>query len=252
MKKLIVLALLACFGSAALAGGGVVAIGASQDNSLYEDNAGGLSNGAGEYLFTGVTALDSIRRGLIQFDIAGNVPAGATIDNVTLTLAMSMTIAGAEDVGLHRVEQAWGESTSDAPGEEGIGGTAERGDATWVHAILGTSLWNTLGGDFDPAPSAVTSVDQAGAYDWTGMHADVQAWLDDPSSNFGWVIVGNESTQITAKRFNSRENGSEATRPVLVIEYSAAPAVPAVGPWGVAAAALALLGAGTFAIRRRN
>ena len=56
-----------------------VSVVASQDNSLYEDSQGVLSNGAGDYLFAGRTkqsAGRSLRRALVQFDIAGAVPPG--------------------------------------------------------------------------------------------------------------------------------------------------------------------------------
>ena len=52
------------------------------------------------------------------------------------------------------------------------------------------------------------------------MVADVQGWLDDASTNFGWIIIGNESTNKTTKRFDSRENPSEGNRPTLAIEYT--------------------------------
>ena len=51
------------------------------------------------------------------------------------------------------------------------------------------------------------------------MIADVQGWLDDPETNFGWIVLGNEADSPTAKRFHSRENPEEEYRPTLVIEY---------------------------------
>ena len=38
------------------------------------------------------------------------------------------------------------------------------------------------------------------------MIADVQSWLDNPSTNFGWTILGDESKGQTAKRVNSSES----------------------------------------------
>ena len=37
------------------------------------------------------------------------------------------------------------------------------------------------------------------------MLADVQKWLDDPSSNFGWLLLGDETKSRTTKRFDSSE-----------------------------------------------
>jgi hypothetical protein len=51
------------------------------------------------------------------------------------------------------------------------------------------------------------------------MAADVTEWLNQPDSNFGWILIGDESTMPTAKRFASRENPTESDRPVLTITY---------------------------------
>ena len=52
------------------------------------------------------------------------------------------------------------------------------------------------------------------------MLADVQGWLDDPSTNFGWLLLGNESGTRTTKRFDSKDNPTEANRPALTIEFT--------------------------------
>lgn len=54
------------------------------------------------------------------------------------------------------------------------------------------------------------------------MIADVQAWLDNPASNFGWLVLGDETGIATAKRFDTRESASP---PVLTIAYIAGPRV---------------------------
>ena len=58
-------------------------------------------------------------------------------------------------------------------------------------------------------------------YTWSTpqMVNDVQAWLDNSSSNFGWIILGDENKASTAKRFNSRENSNAERRPFLTINY---------------------------------
>jgi len=48
------------------------------------------------------------------------------------------------------------------------------------------------------------------------MRVDVQSWLDDPASNFGWLVFGDESQILTAKRFDTRESASP---PLLTIIY---------------------------------
>ena len=227
---------------------------AVKDNTLYESPDGSLSNGAGTRMFAGVTAQPAFRRALIAFDVAGNLPPGATVTSVTLTLEQVMTIAGVEPVSLHRVDQDWGEGASFAPGAQGAGGPAAPGDATWVHTFYDTEMWTTLGGVFSPTPSATRDIGGFGSYSWTspGMVADVQVWLDNPASNFGWALLGNETSAVTAKTFSTREAASN--NPVLVIEYepSDGNSVPAVSSWGALALALVLLTLATVALRRRT
>lgn len=197
----------------------------TMDNTLYEDALGTLSNGSGQYFFAGTTASDLIRRGLLSFDVAGNVPAGATIDSVTLDLFMSRTSAGAQDVAVYSATAGWGEGTSDATGNEGGGAASTPGDATWIHTTYDTSFWATPGGDFVPVASATQSVAGVGSYSWTSsqLAADCQAWLDNPAQNFGLVLIGNEAVPLTAKRFDSRENPTIANWPTLTISYTPVP-----------------------------
>lgn len=199
----------------------------SQDNTLIQTSDGSLSNGAGSSLFAGRTsqpAAVSRRRAVIAFDVAGAVPAGSTIMNVTLRLTVSRTnvSAGTVPVALHFVTSDWGEGTSDASFlGGGSGAPSTPGDATWIHTFFDTEFWGTPGGDFDPTPSAVVPVGGNATYEWSteAMRQDAQAWLDDAASNFGWIVIGEESTSTTSKRFNSRENSATATRPMLIVEF---------------------------------
>lgn len=50
------------------------------------------------------------------------------------------------------------------------------------------------------------------------MVADVQGWLDNPASNFGWLVKGNEARPTTAKRFNSRQNKDPASSSLLIMD----------------------------------
>ena len=57
------------------------------------------------------------------------------------------------------------------------------------------SFGQTQGGDFSATVSASQSVGAIGQYTWSSaqMVADVQSWLDNPASNFGWLVLGDES-----------------------------------------------------------
>ncbi|GAB4112374.1 MAG: hypothetical protein Kow001_14120 [Acidobacteriota bacterium] len=195
----------------------------SKDNTLYQTSSGNLSNGAGDAFFagrTGPNAGSRIHRGVLAFDLS-QIPAGSTVTAVSLRLRMSRTNQNTvQNVSLHRLNRDWGEGTSNASGEEGSGAPATTGDATWLHNFFNTSLWTTPGGDFQAAASATTPVGAIGDYTWQsqGMINDVQGWVNDPASNFGWIVIGNEAVDHTAKRFNSRE--ASAARPVLSVTYT--------------------------------
>ena len=173
-------------------------------------------------MFTGRTGGGSTVRALVAFDVAGIVPAGATITAVLLSLNMSRVSApSARTVGLHRVLADWGEGVADAPGGEGGGAPASAGDATWLHTFFPGSFWSSPGGDFEGALSASIEVKGLGAYQWGStaqMVADVQMWLDNPSSNHGWMLMEEDNT-ADAQRFDTRENASEADRPRLTVTF---------------------------------
>jgi hypothetical protein len=199
-----------------------VSINPSRDNTLIQHSDGALSNGAGFQIFTGRVGLmggGRFRRGVIAFDVSGAVPAGATITGASLTMHLSLTNTGAHDVSLHPLLKDWGEGTSASGG--GAGASSTSGDATWIHTFYPTGFWDTPGGDFAPKPVATTNVSVPEFYTWSsaGLVASVQAWLDDPATNFGWAIIGDESFFQTAQGFDSRENSDSTERPVLTIEF---------------------------------
>ena len=228
-KTLLAVILTTALGCAGIrsASAAIIVINPSKDNTLYEyDPAeGDTSNALGLHFFAGVTGMGELRRGVLAFEIAGSIPAGSTITVVSLSRNMSRTpLETARTVELHTLLADWGEGTSHAPGEEGDGAPATPNDATWRHRFFDTMFWTNEGGDFSATVSASQSVGPIGQYTWSSaqMVADVQSWLDNPGSNFGWLVLGDESTNVTTKRFDSRESASP---PVLTIQYIPGPRV---------------------------
>ncbi len=201
-----------------------------KDNTLYENSSGSLSNGSGQFLFADQTNGGSGRRALLAFDLS-SVPANAQLTQVTLTLTVSKTISGAQTLTLHRVLANWGEGSSNAGDPGGKGATAATGDATWIHTFSNTSLWAAPGGDYSDTTSASQSVAGPGNYTWNSAQllADVQAWIASPAANFGWILLGDESANGTAKRFNSREFATASQRPKLTLEYTLPNTAPTAG-----------------------
>ena len=226
-----------------------------RDNTLYERAAGDLSNGAGPSLFfgrTGGNAGELLRRALIRFDLSA-IPPGSTITNVQLGLEVDLVppTATGFDASVHRVTADWGEGSSVAPGAGGGGTAAIAPDATWLHREFDTVFWATPGGDFVATPSGLAAVGAGTGpivFDSSpGLVADVQAWVDEPDQNFGWVILGEESNPQNARRVGSRENAAIA--PVLTIDFEPlilpeTRAVPTLGAWGLALLVLAVMAIG--------
>ena len=216
-----------------------VSLAPDRDNSIYQEAEN--SNGQGVYLFAGDTAFEAARRALLRFDVAGAVPAGATIDSASLRLTCTLSPLGIMDpnpFALHRLSADWGEAGSDAGEPGGVGTTPASGDATWLERFFGmSSPWSTAGGDFDAASSASAAVAACPTpitmvfASTAQMVADLQGWVDDPASNFGWILIGDEAEPQSARRFASRE-AAASVRPRLVIAYTLPPPTPGAVPDG--------------------
>lgn len=200
-----------------------VSIGSSKDNTLYDFPHGTISNGAGQHFFSGKTAGDVIRRGVIAFDLASYIPPCAVIQSASLRLHMSRAISGAAQIELRRLLEDWGEGASDALGEEGQGAQAEENDVTWDHTFYFSQFWSTSGGVFSNTNTASASVDGIGYYTWgsnSQMLSDVQNWVSGTQPNYGWLLLGDESSFPSVKRFDTKENDSVNFRPVLTVTYT--------------------------------
>jgi len=195
------------------------------DNTLIESATGAASNGAGPAVFVGNTsqATASRRRALLLFDVAAALPPGVIVTRAELRLVVTPSNPEPIEIGLHRVLAAWGEGTSAAGG--GSGAPATPGDATWLHTFYDSELWENPGGDFVAGASAAIQVGDAGAVSWGSSPAavaDVQAWVDFPDTNHGWLLMGEgEDSPTTSKRFASREADDPASAPQLLVEYEA-------------------------------
>ncbi len=204
-----------------------VVLEAERDATIYEEGNGTNANGSGSYLFTGRSESrngSAERRALLAFPITEAIPESSTIISVSLELTMSRTISGEQSVRLHRLLEDWSEGPSDPSGQEGGGTTAVAGDVTWIYREFSETLWTTSGASFAQSASATLQVADEGTYSYSStpeLVADVQGWLEDPSTNFGWALVVDSPPSGSAKRFNSRENSTASSRPKLSITYEA-------------------------------
>ncbi|MFZ9880681.1 MAG: DNRLRE domain-containing protein [Phycisphaerales bacterium] len=227
MRQSAVTAATVAFAAAAIALGAradQVVLTSVADNTLIEDPTGAYSCGAAQYFFAGKVGVNggsTLRRGALRFNVS-SIPAGSTITSVSLRMYCSAAgLTGNYPVALKRFLKSWGEGPSVAFG--GGGADSAANDVTWLHRFYSNTLWTTPGGEFVSTASASRSVGNVGYYTWAttaGLVADVQLWVNDPSSNHGWCVQGNETTLQSVKRFDSRESGSSAARPQLTVVFT--------------------------------
>ncbi|MEO2017815.1 MAG: DNRLRE domain-containing protein [Fuerstiella sp.] len=190
--------------------------GASRDTTIYQSDPD-ASNGAGEFIVVGGGI-----HGLVQFDVGG-IPDGSTIIDAVLTLNAAHSSGGGGSVAVHPVSAAWGESGSNAVGDENVGAPAREFDATWLYSQYDGQLWSNPGGDFGSS-SALTAFDGVGAYELAGggLIDDVQRWLDDAAANFGWLI---EASGGAVASFISKDGPDASLAPLLEVTYEGPPAI---------------------------
>lgn len=234
---------------------GTITLSASQDGTLYESATNAESNGAGPTMFVGKILQfgQYLRRGLVQFDLTGALPEGAIVEDVQLAMRLSRLAPdlAQTSLSLHKTSQSWGEGASNAGALGGLGTDATPGDVTWLSSSYPNIAWNQPGGDIASLRSASVTVSDLGPVVWssnTQLVADVQSWIDQPSTNYGWTIVGDETQPGTAVRLDTRENLDPLARPYLQIRYSVS--VPEPGTLSLLAAGLALVGIGCRRFRQ--
>ena len=200
------------------------------------------NSGDGTSFQTGGRRKGGRTRGLLRFDIAGNLPVGATINSATLTL----TVVGVPSGGvnslfdLNRVLVSWGEGN----GSDHGGSLGGAGQATWNNRLGSGTPWTAAGGDYSSTVSASRSITGFGSSTFSStanLVLDVQGWLNTPANNFGWLMRSeSEFTPTSIRRFASRDD--LANSPLLTITYTV---VPEPGP-------SLLLGVGTLALIWRS
>jgi hypothetical protein len=216
---------------------GLMVLNPSRDSTIYSEND--TANGKGNLLVGRTGDLEqasAIRRALIYFDVS-SIPAGSIINSVSLQLTVAISANGSNGqdltpdlLSLHRVSASWGESASGGNGR--IGGTALTNEVTWNFSRFGIAAWSP-GGDFEALPSATITLTRLPTNDINksytimnqlGLVDDVQSWVDNGSSNFGWMMkYDDEEALQKARGFWAREATVVNDRPTLTIEFTAVP-----------------------------
>lgn len=199
------------------------------DTGIAETFAG-ANFGRSTALIVGANQQGGVGRMLVRFDFSA-IPAGATITSVELQVTVDREASGGGtgvDHTLRRVLVDWGEGVKS--GQRGAAATP--GEATWQARQFSTASWSAPGGavgaDFSDTVSAVRKLNDSGVYPFSStpaLVADVQGWLANPASNFGWVLQSTaESSAGNVRRVLSKE--SPTGSPTLTVSYTVSPDLP--------------------------
>lgn len=156
-------------------------------------------------------------RALLRFEVRNAIPANAQVSAARLTLTVVSTPPSTDQHAFHlrRVLVPWSESA-----------------ATWTNRLIPPSPWSDPGGlsgvDYSSTVSQSIVVTGMAAFVFQSnpvLVGEVQAWLDTPESNAGWMLIcEGESVYRSVRKFGAREWNVAAARPALEVEYTPPPA----------------------------
>lgn len=126
------------------------------------------------------------RQGLLRFDLS-SIPAGSVIDSATLTLML--TGSNSLPLRAHQITSAWSEAAV---------------------------TWSSLNGAY--AAQVDASLAGSGSTLSTSVISSVQAWVNSPASNNGFLFE--RDLTASAPSFFSSEYATVASRPKLSVCYT--------------------------------
>jgi hypothetical protein len=202
------------------------------DTSLFE-NEPDNNLGASLSLVSGANTSGFRSRELMRFNFTGQIPSNAVIQSVALSVNV-VTVPGggggaASVFDMRRLLVDWTEGI----GTGNMGSAANTGETTWNHRFYPATSWIVPGGgisnDFSSTVSASLLWSGVGTYTFTStsnLVADVQQWVANPATNFGWIFISeSENVAQTARRIGSREDTNNT--PSLLVQY-VVPVVPVI------------------------
>jgi spore coat protein A len=214
-----------------------VTLTAVQDNTIYSESDS--SFGAGLCLQVGQPGQTRggqamTRRALVQFDLS-SIPPGSEIVSARLNLFRMSPGGPGTRLRVYRLLQDWGEGHSGVgdsctPPPKAFGRPPTDSASTWNYRFWGAqAVWQSdaggtvHGGSFR---SSYSDSEDIGLFDQyvdltsSGITNDVKDWVQDPASNHGWILLGDEANLGTGMRFTSREDTVATHAPTLTVSFT--------------------------------
>jgi hypothetical protein len=196
---------------------------------------------------TNIVPIPCRNRGLFRFDIAGSIPPGSRIKSAVPRIWMQFASqdeeANPSGFDIHRVLVPWTQGSGSnvvegapPPFPGTLGQPAQAGEPCWAYRQTPSIPWAEPGGaagiDYqEQASGTAPFINNRNNQDYffqavsNRIVQDVQLWLDQPGTNFGWLMkASDEFTIWTAKRFLTPESGLD-NYPRLEIEYIPPPVI---------------------------
>jgi hypothetical protein len=172
-------------------------------DTCMRDNAPDMTSGDVNPLLVG-NSKDPFtvhNRALLKFDVS-SIPTNAIVTDATLMTVIFRSNTGPANYDLHRVLVDWNEY-----------------EATWNNRSASTA-WLAGGGqsgtEFVSQPSVTAQIDDA-IFSSAGTISDVQQWVGNSGTNYGWIMLPTGDLSGTGKQIGSRESVYSST---LTVEYS--------------------------------
>ena len=176
------------------------------DAQIWNNNLANVGNEASAQIGGPDTnhPLENEFRFLLDFDLNGYVPAGATVTSAMLSVRANGGGATTHHVGLHELSRSFVE-----------------GQVTWNDAASGQA-WTLAGGDYGASIGVFATAGNSGwlTYD---VKTVVQSWVNTPASRHGFTMVHQDDWIYLF--LDTSEASTLTNRPKLTIGYASAPPV---------------------------
>jgi regulation of enolase protein 1 (concanavalin A-like superfamily)/chromosome segregation ATPase len=175
--------------------------GAAGSDSYLDRGNPGTNYGAATTMVFDPRGVLTTRRPILQFSLA-SIPAGAVIDDATLSLYQSAASGNSPVAEVHAVSAAWDEA-----------------QVTWNNRLTGTA-WGSVGGDFDP--HVIDQLTLTATLGWKAWNVTqlVDLWYRGRLANQGLILTGPTTGPSFDKTFwTSDYTVDPSLRPKLEVRY---------------------------------